>query len=78
MRKGLGENLNPDLSIRENMAPSAADLGDRAEREWRIANLLDSTGLAERPAKKNRGGMRQKLRLCHPPDGGKSDGRLAA
>ena len=45
------------------------------EREWRIAELLDSTGLApfaDRPAKKLSGGMRQKLGLCcsliHDPD----------
>ncbi len=43
--------------------------------EWRIAELLDSTGLApfaDRPAKKLSGGMRQKLGLCcsliHDPD----------
>ena len=45
------------------------------ERDGRIAELLDSTGLApfaDRPAKKLSGGMRQKLGLCcaliHDPD----------
>jgi ribosome-dependent ATPase len=45
------------------------------EREWRISELLDGTGLspfADRPAKKLSGGMRQKLGLCcsliHDPD----------
>jgi ribosome-dependent ATPase len=47
----------------------------RFEREWRVSELLDSTGLApfaDRQARKLSGGMRQKLGLCcsliHDPD----------
>jgi ribosome-dependent ATPase len=76
MPQGLGKNLYPDLSIRENIEFFARVFGQsRAEREWRIADLLRSTGLApfaDRPAKKLSGGMRQKLGLCcsliHDPD----------
>ena len=76
MPQGLGKNLYPDLSVRENIEFFARLFGQgRAEREWRIAELLDSTGLApfgERPANKLSGGMRQKLGLCcsliHDPD----------
>ncbi len=76
MPQGLGKNLYPDLSIRENIEFFARVFGQsRAEREWRIAELLESTGLtafADRPAKKLSGGMRQKLGLCcsliHDPD----------
>jgi ribosome-dependent ATPase len=76
MPQGLGKNLYPDLSIRENIEFFGRVFGQsRAEREWRIAELLDSTGLAlfaDRPAKKLSGGMRQKLGLCcsliHDPD----------
>jgi len=76
MPQGLGKNLYPDLSIRENVAFFGRVFGQsRAEREWRIAELLTSTGLApfaDRPAKKLSGGMRQKLGLCcsliHDPD----------
>ena len=75
-RKGLGKNLYPDLSVRENIEFFGRLFGQsRAERTWRIAELLDSTGLApfaDRPAKKLSGGMRQKLGLCcsliHDPD----------
>ena len=76
MPQGLGKNLYPDLSVRENIEFFARLFGQsRSEREWRIAEVLDSTGLtpfADRPAKKLSGGMRQKLGLCcaliHDPD----------
>ena len=76
MPQGLGKNLYPDLSVRENIEFFGRLFGQaRAERERRIAELLDSTGLApfaDRPAKKLSGGMRQKLGLCcsliHDPD----------
>jgi ribosome-dependent ATPase len=76
MPQGLGKNLYPTLSVSEN-----ADFFGRlfghgaAERERRIAGLLESTGLApfaDRPAGKLSGGMKQKLGLCcaliHDPD----------
>jgi ribosome-dependent ATPase len=76
MPQGLGKNLYPDLSVRENIEFFGRLFGQaRAEREWRIAELLQSTELApfsDRPAKKLSGGMRQKLGLCcsliHDPD----------
>jgi ribosome-dependent ATPase len=76
MPQGLGKNLYPELSVRENIEFFARLFGQsRAEREWRIAELLASTGLApfaDRAAKKLSGGMRQKLGLCcsliHDPD----------
>jgi ribosome-dependent ATPase len=76
MPQGLGRNLYPDLSVRENIEFFGRLFGQRrSEREWRISELLDSTGLApfaDRPAKKLSGGMRQKLGLCcsliHDPD----------
>ena len=76
MPQGLGKNLYPDLSIRENIEFFGRLFGQsRPEREDRIAELLDSTGLApfaDRPAKKLSGGMKQKLGLCcsliHDPD----------
>jgi ribosome-dependent ATPase len=76
MPQGLGRNLYPDLSVRENIEFFGRLFGQsRAEREWRLYRLLDSTGLrdfADRPAKKLSGGMRQKLGLCcaliHDPD----------
>ena len=76
MPQGLGKNLYPDLSIRENIEFFSRVFGQsRSERDWRIAELLDSTGLApfaDRQAKKLSGGMRQKLGLCcsliHDPD----------
>ncbi len=76
MPQGLGKNLYPDLSVGENIAFFGRLFGlSRAEREWRIAELLDGTGLkpfAERAAKNLSGGMRQKLGLCcsliHDPD----------
>jgi ribosome-dependent ATPase len=76
MPQGLGRNLYPDLSVRENIAFFSRLFGQgKAERLWRTAELLDATGLspfADRPAKKLSGGMRQKLSLCcsliHDPD----------
>ena len=76
MPQGLGKNLYPDLSVDENIEFFGRLFGQsRAEREWRIAELLGSTGLApfaDRQAKKLSGGMRQKLGLCcsliHDPD----------
>jgi ribosome-dependent ATPase len=76
MPQGLGKNLYPDLSVRENIEFFSRLFGQsRDERNWRITELLDSTGLApfeDRPAKKLSGGMRQKLGLCcsliHDPD----------
>ena len=76
MPQGLGRNLYPDLSVRENIEFFGRLFGQsRSERNWRIAELLRSTGLApfaDRAAKKLSGGMRQKLGLCcsliHDPD----------
>ncbi len=76
MPQGLGKNLYPDLSIRENIDFFGRLFGQSgAERKRRIAELLDGTGLApfaSRPAKKLSGGMKQKLGLCcsliHDPD----------
>jgi ribosome-dependent ATPase len=76
MPQGLGKNLYPDLSVRENVDFFGRLFGhSRAERTERIAELLDGTGLAEfadRLARKLSGGMRQKLGLCcaliHDPD----------
>jgi ribosome-dependent ATPase len=76
MPQGLGKNLYPDLSVRENIEFFARLFGQsESERNWRISELLQSTGLApfsDRPAKKLSGGMRQKLGLCcsliHDPD----------
>ena len=76
MPQGLGRNLYPDLSVRENIEFFGRLFGQLgAERSSRIAELLDGTGLApfaSRVAKKLSGGMRQKLGLCcsliHDPD----------
>ncbi len=76
MPQGLGKNLYPTLSVFENVDFFARLFGqDKAEREARIAELLESTGLgpfADRPAAKLSGGMKQKLGLCcaliHDPD----------
>jgi ribosome-dependent ATPase len=68
MPQGLGKNLYPDLSVRENIEFFGRLFGQsRTERDARIADLLNSTDLtrfADRPAKKLSGGMRQKLGLC--------------
>lgn len=76
MPQGLGRNLYPDLSVRENIEFFGRLFGQgRAERDQRIAELLASTGLApfrDRAAKNLSGGMRQKLGICcalvHDPD----------
>ena len=76
MPQGLGKNLYADLSVRENIEFFGRLFGSsRLERDEKIAELLDSTGLApfsDRLAKKLSGGMRQKLGLCccliHDPD----------
>ena len=76
MPQGLGRNLYPDLSVRENITFFARLFGQgAAAREPRIRDLLASTGLApfeDRAAKQLSGGMRQKLGLCcalvHDPD----------
>jgi ribosome-dependent ATPase len=76
MPQGLGKNLYPDLTVKENIEFFGRLFGqDRAEREWRINELLHRTGLdpfPDRLARKLSGGMRQKLGLCcaliHEPD----------
>ncbi len=76
MPQGLGRNLYPDLSVRENIQFFSRLFGQsNSERTWRTAELLSATGLApfaDRTANKLSGGMRQKLGLCcsliHDPD----------
>ncbi len=76
MPQGLGKNLYPDLSIRENIEFFGRLFGQSPEeRNYRIADLLRSTGLtpfADRLARNLSGGMRQKLGLCcsliHDPE----------
>ncbi|MCG8294405.1 ribosome-associated ATPase/putative transporter RbbA [Pseudomonas entomophila] len=76
MPQGLGNNLYPELSIRENIQFFATLFGlGRTECRQRMASLLRATDLerfAERPAGKLSGGMKQKLGLCcaliHEPD----------
>jgi len=76
MPQGLGRNLYMTLSVFENVDFFGRLFGQsREEREWRIRELLEGTGLtpfANRPAGKLSGGMRQKLGLCcaliHAPD----------
>jgi len=76
MPQGLGRNLYPTLSVRENVDFFGRLFGQSAsERAWRIDDLLHSTGLrpfSDRPAGKLSGGMKQKLSLCcsliHDPD----------
>jgi ABC-type multidrug transport system ATPase subunit len=76
MPQGLGKNLYPDLSVRENIEFFGRLFGQaRAERERRLIDLLESTGLGpfiDRAAKQLSGGMRRKLGLCcaliHDPD----------
>ena len=76
MPQGLGRNLYPDLSVRENIEFFGRLFGgDRRGRSRRIDELLRSTGLAGvdgRLARQLSGGMRQKLGLCcaliHDPD----------
>ncbi|MEI2385141.1 ribosome-associated ATPase/putative transporter RbbA [Breoghania sp. JC706] len=76
MPQGLGRNLYATLSVFENVEFFGRLFGHaRAERERRIGELLEATGLApfaDRPAGKLSGGMKQKLGLCcaliHDPD----------
>ena len=76
MPQGLGRNLYADLTVRENIEFFARLFEQsREERNRRIAELLDRTGLSpfpDRQAKNLSGGMRQKLGLCcaliHDPD----------
>ena len=76
MPQGLGKNLYPTLSVFENIDFFGRLFGHgRSERERRIGELLQRTGLARfahRPAGKLSGGMKQKLGLCcaliHDPD----------
>lgn len=76
MPQGLGSNLYPTLSVRENLDFFGRLFGQsQAERNARIDDLLQSTGLdpfSDRAAGKLSGGMKQKLSLCsaliHDPD----------
>ncbi|HEY9189285.1 MAG TPA: ATP-binding cassette domain-containing protein, partial [Sulfurovum sp.] len=76
MPQGLGKNLYMSLSVEENVHFFGRLFGQgKAERQARIDELLESTGLApfrDRPAGKLSGGMKQKLGLCcaliHDPD----------
>ena len=76
MPQGLGRNLYPTLSVRENVDFFGRLFGEsRQERDRRIADLLEATDLeafADRPAANLSGGMKQKLGLCcaliHDPD----------
>ena len=76
MPQGLGRNLYPTLSVRENLDFFGRLFGQKAdERAARIEMLLHATGLdpfPDRPAGKLSGGMKQKLSLCsaliHDPD----------
>ncbi len=76
MPQGLGRNLYPTLSVRENIDFFARLFGHaRDERARRIGELTTATGLVDfldRPAGKLSGGMKQKLGLCcaliHDPD----------
>lgn len=76
MPQGLGKNLYPTLSVRENIDFFAGLFGLNAtQTAQRRARLLQATGLApfsDRPAGKLSGGMKQKLGLCcalvHDPD----------
>ncbi|PIE08552.1 MAG: multidrug ABC transporter ATP-binding protein, partial [Rhodobacterales bacterium] len=76
MPQGLGRNLYPTLTVRENLDFFGRLFGQsEAERRDRIDQLLTATGLdpfPDRPAGKLSGGMKQKLSLCsaliHDPD----------
>ena len=62
MPQGLGKNLYPTLSVFENIDFFGRLFGqDREERQRRITDLLERTGLApfpDRPAGKLSGGMK--------------------
>ena len=76
MPQGLGKNLYMDLTVKENLEFFGRLFGqDRRERQWRIGELLRSTGLdpfPDRAVGKLSGGMKQKLGLCcaliHDPE----------
>lgn len=76
MPQGLGKNLYHTLSVYENVDFFGRLFGQsKEERQYRIQDLLESTGLApfkDRPAGKLSGGMKQKLGLCcaliHDPE----------
>jgi ribosome-dependent ATPase len=75
MPQGLGKNLYPTLSVLKTSIFGRLFGQGRREREQRIDELLNSTGLMpfkDRPAAKLSGGMKQKLGLCcaliHDPD----------
>ena len=76
MPQGLGRNLYPTLSVRENIDFFGRLFGHgAAESARRIERLTRATGLypfLDRPAGKLSGGMKQKLGLCsaliHDPD----------
>jgi ribosome-dependent ATPase len=76
MPQGLGKNLDPTLSVNENVDFFGRLFGlGPEERASRIVDLLRGTGLGrfgDRPAGKLSGGMKQKLGLCcsliHDPD----------
>ncbi len=68
MPQGLGRNLYPSLSVKENIDYFGRLFGQSAaERGVRIERLLVATGLhpfSDRAAGKLSGGMKQKLSLC--------------
>ncbi|WP_051356607.1 ribosome-associated ATPase/putative transporter RbbA [Azorhizobium doebereinerae] len=76
MPQGLGKNLYPGLTVRENIAFFARLFGADAKAAGaRMAPLLEAVGLApfaDRLMRKLSGGMKQKLGLCcalvHEPD----------
>ena len=76
MPQGLGRNLYPTLSVRDNIDFFGRLFGQgAAERRERIDELLKATGLdpfPDRPCGKLSGGMKQKVSLCcslmHDPD----------
>jgi ribosome-dependent ATPase len=76
MPQGLGKNLYLELSVWDNVDFMARLFGlSQAERQARVRELLEATGLAPfaaRPAGKLSGGMKQKVGLCgalvHDPD----------
>jgi ribosome-dependent ATPase len=76
MPQGLGGNLYPELTVVENVDFFGRLFGlDSEARRARIAELLEATGLAPFPDRRERdlsGGMKQKLGLCcalvHDPE----------
>ncbi len=76
MPQGLGRNLYPTLTVRENLEFFARLYGSPpGGRERRMDHLLEATGLGPFPQRRVEqlsGGMKQKLGLCcaliHDPD----------